>query len=187
MTRRLYNCQSTFTRLWCLLEIHKDHAVYIKLLVHVSQQWTCIYYTNAAPCSKNALSALKLHTAIWLLAVRKQTALRIGNGDVEATGSGATLHARCTTNGMCTKNSILRLWCEQAVIEHDVWFLLLLAATVWSFAHLSFDRNREVKWMLKWISNTPYFTYRTLHLTILIQIMQNRSLSAAKGLKTKSI
>jgi len=50
------------------------------------------------------------------------------------------LRWRCikfTTNGTCTKNNNMCAWRKQAIIRDcNTWSLLLLAATVWSFAHL---------------------------------------------------
>jgi len=64
----------------------------------------------------------------------------------------AALHARCTRNGMCAKNSIYICVCvarTRSKSKHGVWFLLLLAVIVWSFAPLPLglcDRNRMVLW-----------------------------------------
>ena len=47
------------------------------------------------------------------------------------------LNARFTTNGMCAKNNTIYMWREQAIIEWSRCVtLLLLAATVRSFAHM---------------------------------------------------
>ena len=56
-----------------------------------------------------------------------------------------------TTNGMCAKNKNIYAWCQQAFNKRDcdAWSLLLLAATVRSFAHISLgisDRNKMVLW-----------------------------------------
>jgi len=54
---------------------------------------------------------------------------------------GVALIVWFTTNGMCAKNKNICMWRDQAIIE---WSLLLLAATVRSFAHMPLgisDRN----------------------------------------------
>jgi len=61
---------------------------------------------------------------------------------------GVVLNARFTTNGMCAKNNtyIDVAWTSNKYSDCGVWSLLLLAATVWSFAHMPLelsDRNNS--------------------------------------------
>jgi len=61
------------------------------------------------------------------------------------------LNVQFTMNGMCVMNNthILCGVSKQKDNEHGVWSLLLLAATVWSFAHLLLglsSRNKGVLW-----------------------------------------
>ena len=64
---------------------------------------------------------------------------------------GVALIVWFTTNGMCAKNKNIDAWREEAFNKRDcnAWSLLLLAATVRSFAHMSLGishRNKMVLW-----------------------------------------
>ena len=54
-----------------------------------------------------------------------------------------------TTNGMCAKNNTTYTVRKSNNSDHGMWTLLLLAATVWSFAHMLLglsDHNKMVLW-----------------------------------------
>jgi len=60
--------------------------------------------------------------------------------------AGVALNARFTTNGMCSKNNSDIYVAPTNKSDPGVWSLLLLAATVWRFAHLPLglsDRKRS--------------------------------------------
>ena len=69
---------------------------------------------------------------------------------------GVALIVWFTTNGMCAKNKNICKWREQAIIE---WSLLLLAATVRSFAHMPLgisDRNSGLISQVFWLFTTRH-------------------------------
>jgi len=102
--------------------------------------WVIIFYCICLPVPEVGHSCPYSTVATTLLALRWMSDSR-------------------RTNGMCTKNNTRYKWRRQATMphicgmnkqwksDHGLWTLLLLAATVWSFAHMTlriFDRNSTI-------------------------------------------